>query len=207
MKHSILIILVLSSAILFNCADSDYQSPDLDYIVVTEITDTTARISWNTDEPATGILDYGLTTSYGLTVELTEPATVQSVVLEDLKPGGLYYFRIKVTDDNDNTTTSAKYDFTTTDSVPPVLSNLAWTEGADQIELSWDVDEQVTTRLDYGLTDEYGSFLTDDELKESFQFLVETLDSATIYHFQITLTDQSDNVFVSEDFSIGTLSL
>jgi phosphodiesterase/alkaline phosphatase D-like protein len=205
MKYTFIIILIVTAAFWCGCADSDFQSPDLRNFEVGEITDTSASISWTTDEPATGLVDYGRSTSYGLSVEQPDLMKAHSVKLENLFPGGLYFFRIKVTDENDNTTTSARYDFTTTDSAPPVLSNLTLTAKMDGIDISWDVDELVTARIDFGPTTEYGSFLTDEVLKKSHQFLVEGLDPATTYHFQITLTDRSENVFISGDLPIDTL--
>ena len=55
---------------------------------------TSATITWDTDEPATSNLAYGLTSSYGSTVYDPSLETSHSVELDGLAPGTLYHFEV-----------------------------------------------------------------------------------------------------------------
>ena len=63
--------------------------------VVASTTDTTALITWTTNEPATGQIRYGTSTSYTATSTLqTIPALSHSQMLSGLMPDTLYHFAI-----------------------------------------------------------------------------------------------------------------
>ncbi len=52
-------------------------------------------VSFETTSPCTLFVDYGLTPSYGLTVEDTTFSAKHSITLEGLLPGGLYHYRVR----------------------------------------------------------------------------------------------------------------
>ena len=75
---------------------------------------TRARISWSTDEPAIGSVEYGTTTDF----ELGQVATVSGgqqfdVLLDNLLPSTTYYFRISAEDANGNIVQSMTSQFVT----------------------------------------------------------------------------------------------
>ncbi len=79
--------------------------------------DTTATITWTTDENASSQVEYGLTTSYGnQTVEsdTTPRVTSHSVALSGLNACTLYHYRVKSTDGSTNTVTGTDNTFSTT---------------------------------------------------------------------------------------------
>ncbi len=84
--------------------------------------DTTCTISWNLDQPATGYIEYGTTTAYGLQTTF-EPSylTYHSQVISGLTEGTTYYYRIVSVDASGN---GAEYagDFDTTGSLPAPTS-------------------------------------------------------------------------------------
>lgn len=73
-----------------------YGNKEITDIQVSEITTTTAKISWKTGLESTGQVNYGLTTDYGKTTELTTAGTSHSIILTDLTKGSTYHFRIIV---------------------------------------------------------------------------------------------------------------
>jgi hypothetical protein len=80
------------------------------------ITSRSAIITWQTDEPATSVLDYGETTAYGQRITETNPVTNHSATLTGLKAGRTYHFRVSNTDKSGNgPTTSADITFRTKD--------------------------------------------------------------------------------------------
>jgi peroxiredoxin len=67
-------------------------------ISVTNVTETAATITWSTNQPARGQLEYGTTTSYGNSTPLSGELTSHKAVLSGLSPNTTYHYRIKVQD-------------------------------------------------------------------------------------------------------------
>jgi RHS repeat-associated protein len=88
---------------------------------VVNITTSSATITWNTNEPTTTQVQYGLTPAYGGFEPLTPSAplaTEHSVVLTGLTPGTVYYFRTYSIDEAGNHAYCSGLTFTTAQSVP-----------------------------------------------------------------------------------------
>lgn len=82
---------------------------------------TNMYIKWDTNEPATSQVDYGLTTSYGnTTAEDMALVTSHSVQLLGLQPSTTYHFRVRSYDNARNVAVSGDYTFTTAASDNPV---------------------------------------------------------------------------------------
>ncbi len=61
---------------------------------LSDIVPTVATVTWTTDEPATGHIEYGQTSSHGsVTATETEPGTEHETVLLGLKAGMQYHFQ------------------------------------------------------------------------------------------------------------------
>jgi uncharacterized surface anchored protein len=69
---------------------------------IAEVTQTTAVITWGTDQQTIGYVDYGLTKTLGRVRPrgTPAPATSHQVTLDSLTPGTLYYFRVRSTSPN-----------------------------------------------------------------------------------------------------------
>lgn len=65
---------------------------------VTAATSTTLTVEWDTDEPSTGTVEYGLDTGYGNQVADTTPATHHAATLTGLSPETTYHIRVAATD-------------------------------------------------------------------------------------------------------------
>lgn len=76
---------------------------------------TSATISWQTNEASDSSVDYGPTSSYGLTVSKSERVTQHQVVLSSsfLQPLTTYHFRVHSTDASGNKQDGADQTFTT----------------------------------------------------------------------------------------------
>lgn len=121
----------------------DRTAPTISGRTATNITGGTARITWTTNEPATSLVEYGLTTSYGSSTAL-DPAlvTAHSVTLTGLAPNTTYNYRVHSTDAAGNERISANSTFRTAaapDTTPPsVPTGLTATAiSSTQINLSW----------------------------------------------------------------------
>ena len=101
------------------------------------VTQNSAEISWQTDEPATGILEYGASASYGQTVQVDSLKTHHAVTLHNLQPATLYHYRVACSDELSNGPThSADMTFETAseDAVPVSLSDQSAGPGS-QVEV------------------------------------------------------------------------
>ena len=82
--------------------------------VSTNVSQTQCIISWQTDEPATSVIEYGLTGSYGTTNRLAGAlSTTHTMTLSSLTPGLKYHFRLRSADSVSNETVTADLTFDT----------------------------------------------------------------------------------------------
>jgi hypothetical protein len=92
-------------------------TPDTTPPVITNVdsdpSDTTATITWTTDESSDSEVQYGLTTSYGNSESSTSMVTAHSIELTGLTPETTYHYKVISTDASDNTAESGDYTFTT----------------------------------------------------------------------------------------------
>jgi hypothetical protein len=123
---------------------TDTTPPVISAVTSSSITTSSATISWTLDEPATGQVQYGTTTSYGLfSIKETSFAySAHSQQITSLTPGTQYYYRVISTDASGNTATSPNYSFATlqatgTTAQPgrpfpaPVITNTVTVSGVD----------------------------------------------------------------------------
>lgn len=95
---------------------------------VTDITEHTAVISWNTDDPTTTHLEYGWSTYSPEVVEQLVPATSHAVELTGLIPGMSYFFDIEATNTNGQLLVVPRKYFSTLPpgSDPPVITGMVF---------------------------------------------------------------------------------
>ncbi len=73
-----------------------------------------AGITWTTDEPTTGRVEYGISTAYGQTSDMSSAlALSHSVSLSNLSSATIYHFRVKAENATGDITYSADQTFTT----------------------------------------------------------------------------------------------
>jgi hypothetical protein len=142
-KIALLIITVLLAALLAGCGEDDKTSPVISSVSAYVTTASTATISWTTDEKATSLVEYGTTTSYGMSSVLdANLVTSHSVALTDLTADTTYHFRVKSSDSSGNWATSGDATFDTSSILAlPVFTRLS---------------EQTITRYEY---DENGKLI------------------------------------------------
>ncbi|MFN0158705.1 MAG: immunoglobulin domain-containing protein [Bacteroidota bacterium] len=79
-------------------------------------------ISWNTDEPATGRVDYGLTPVFELgSVSHSNRSLAHSLLFQGLQQNTLYYYRIISADSTGNVRTSDAFTATTLTATIPII--------------------------------------------------------------------------------------
>lgn len=94
---------------------ADETPPDI-LDIKTNPNSTSAIIIWETNEPGSSYVEYGLTGAYGLEAAETNTdprVTNHAMTLSNLKACARYFFRVTSTDANDNPTVSAQKTFFT----------------------------------------------------------------------------------------------
>ncbi len=113
----------------------DTIPPIIANVSVTSKSETKAVISWTTNEPSSGQVEYGLTTDYGSTATSeTELTTTHSVTLTELQPNTSYNYRVKSKDKAGNEALSANYTFVTPAPKSPYVLELQWLEWGRRTE-------------------------------------------------------------------------
>ena len=101
-------------------AAPDTTPPSISAVNANSITNSSATISWTTNESATGRVEYGVSTAYGQSSPtVTNLTTSHSITLTGLAPSTIYYFRVHSSDAAANAAVSGQSSFTTTTTAPP----------------------------------------------------------------------------------------
>jgi hypothetical protein len=112
---------VVSQDNTFTTAQSGSVAVDIISIVISDVTDKSATISWTTSRPADSKVEYWTVGSAIQTSALQAFVNQHSLVLQGLNKLTKYYFHIKSVDENGNQGISGDADFTTTDTVISAL--------------------------------------------------------------------------------------
>lgn len=91
----------------------DTIAPELSNIAVSNITATSATLSWTTDEGSTSVVNYGLTSFYGSSTGDAAHVTRHSVLLSGLSAETTYHYRVSSADAANNVTTGTDGTFAT----------------------------------------------------------------------------------------------
>ena len=98
----------------------DITPPNISGISVGNLTDTSALISWDTNEPANSAVDFGIDTFYGTSVFNGAYLNSHEIDLINLERNTTYHYRVGSTDLSGNEATSSDFVFTTTNLGPDV---------------------------------------------------------------------------------------
>ncbi len=191
-------------------APSDSTPPVLSAIASSAITQTSATITWTTNENADSQVQYGLSTSYGSsTARNASLVTSHSQSISGLTANTLYHYRVLSRDAAGNFASSSDYTFRTSapaDTTPPVISGVN-SSGITRTgaTISWNTNEAADSQVDYGTTASYGNStaLNDNRTTSHVQSL-SGLTADTLYHYRIRSRDEDGNLALSGDFTFTT---
>ena len=106
----------ISSVLIVNSFTVTETTPPVISNLLANPSDTSATISWTTDEVSSSKVEYGLVSTYGFQTtesDLTPRVTTHSIALSNLKPCARYYYRVRSVDGFTNSTTSSGSSFIT----------------------------------------------------------------------------------------------
>jgi len=110
-----ILLCVLSVTTITHAQSSDQTPPEIANVQVVNNSETSITITWETDEDADSLVNYGLKEDYGI-VRIPETDRVQhSMTLDELEPGRVYHFRVVSADEEGNQGISADYKVQTGD--------------------------------------------------------------------------------------------
>ena len=200
-----------SSSVSFSWSGGgDTTPPVISSVSAGSISSSGATITWTTDEAGDSQVEYGLTTSYGLSTSLDASlVTSHSVSLAGLNANTLYHYRVKSKDASGNLAVSGDFTFTTTageDVTPPVISSVAATSiTSSGATITWTTNENSDSQVEYGLTTNYGNATPlNTSLVTSHSESLSGLSANTLYHYRVKSKDASGNLAVSGDFTFTT---
>jgi cysteine-rich repeat protein len=114
-------------------------APVISNIQVTNITQTSARVQWDTTTSSNSTVNYGTTVSYGSNGTNASSVTAHLINLTGLTKGTTYHFRVRSTDAYTQEAVSGDGTFATlADTTPPAnVTNFTASPGDQQNSLSW----------------------------------------------------------------------
>ena len=187
----------------------DTTAPLIQNILVQIPAPTRAVVSWTTDEPADGTIDFGTTPAFGQTRTSTNGLqTVHQVELNPLIPETTYYYRIRSRDAYGNLAVTDNFTFITPpDTIPPIMQNVRIENiGLRSAEIAWETDEPADSRVQWGTTRQYGATAGDSLLGKTHRLLLRDLEPNTMYHVRASSRDTYGNEAVSENLTFRTLA-
>ncbi|MFA6146357.1 MAG: DUF2341 domain-containing protein [Patescibacteria group bacterium] len=99
----------------------DETPPVVSNIKVSDIKETSAVVTWTTDERATSLIDYGLTSAYTNTAhDSLTLATNHQITLSNLTKGTVYHYQVLSQDSSSNLRKSSDVTFTTLGGIVPI---------------------------------------------------------------------------------------
>lgn len=191
-------------------AAGDTTAPVISGVAGSNITVSSATITWATNENSDSQVEYGTTTGYGTSSALNSTLTTShSQGLAGLTSSTLYHYRVKSRDAAGNLATSNDFTFTTSavpDTTAPVISGVGSSSvSSNSAAISWTTNEAADTQVEYGTTTGYGaSTVLNSSLATSHSQGLTGLTASTLYHYRVKSRDAAGNLATSNDYTFTT---
>lgn len=175
-------------------------------IEISDITYTSALISWVTGDSTKEEVQYGTSTSYGQSVagKSLSFTTNHTVKLEDLKIGTRYHFRIVATSSDGEVIRSSDLTFTTLDT-PKFTKISASTVDANKVDIFWDTNTATSGTVSYTKSGETKALTVGTSVRSiKHTTSIEGLIGSSDYTYTITATDEHGDQVTSAVQSFKT---
>lgn len=176
-------------------------SPPLISDVATITTPDTATITWNTNEPATSLVEYGKDVGAGISYELAMKKDLglvkeHTVVIKSLPPDTSYNFQVVSEDFFGNIEVARNFTFKTKKPPPPpappapppapVLANITVSAASPtSVKITWETDISATSQVLFGVKSGDLSQITleSQTLTKGHSRILQELAPGTVYYF------------------------
>ncbi len=185
-------------------------APVISDVTAGNITATAAAVSWTTDQPASGQVDYGTTTAYGTSSALnTALSTSHSQALGPLVQGTVYHYRVRSKNAAGIEAISPDATFTTATMPAPLITGItAGNITTNSAVVSWQTDQPADGEVLFGTTTAYGSSTTyNPALANNHSQQLSGLAMGTLYHYQIRSANSAGSMALSPDATFTTTTV
>ncbi len=191
-------------------------TPVISDVTISEVGETTAKVSWKTNIEANSNVDFGESTQYGGSQGSAQMTTDHIVTLIGLSPKTVYHISARSIDKFGNVANGSDMTFTTTadTEAPQILnakSEITSTGTGENVKfqliVSWETNEPATSKVEYGtgMGDTYDSSSKEDlSLNVTHTIIVNDLRPNSLYHFRIKSADRANNTAYSDDYTFTT---
>nr|ADI17499.1 hypothetical protein [uncultured bacterium HF0130_06E03] len=166
--------------------------------------DASATISWETDEEATGEIEFGTTTDLGTIRSLSSTAKNHEATLTNLEPGKTYFYTVSTYDLSNNGPANTDTLTFSTDDQPdldsPIIASLQSLVADSSATLAWETDEVSDSFVKFGVDSlllEYNIGDTEDVTEHSVTLT--GLTPNTKYFYLVGSTDRANNPSTESD--------
>lgn len=192
----------------------DLTPPTISSVTSSNLTSSSARITWTTNEASDSQVEYGLTTTYGTTTTLnSSQVTSHTVDLVGLSSSSTYHYRVKSKDASNNLSMSSDATFATSapaDVTAPVISGVGTSSlSTTSVNINWTTNEAADSQVEFGPTTAYenGSTTLNTSLVTSHTVSLSGLTASTVYHYRVKSRDGSGNLATGSDNNFTTSAL
>jgi hypothetical protein len=200
---------------------STLDGPTISEVTVSQVTNNSATISWQTDQNSDTFVVYSSENDLSNAKEVGSPDLVggsepfnHEYALENLTPGATYHFYVKSTNASEDEAIDDNgeiyFEFTTTDDQDeggPVIDDVDIPLiTSEKGVIYWTTDEAATSKVIYGKTHTLSKGSSESVLLDRSHYIIITdLESDSKYYFKIISQDIYGNETTSDEHSFSTL--
>lgn len=163
-------------------------------------------ISWETDEPASSLVQYGVNSVDEITIGRADERTLfHQVRVSGLTPQQSYVWRVRSVDNAGNAAVSAIQTISTPNS--PFISGFNVTDiTLTSAVVQWNTSTASTTIVEYGTSSaSYTTRLVDENIATNHTVRLSNLQSGTTYFLRVAGVDQAGNLLQSDEKVFATV--
>lgn len=189
----------------------DFTAPAISAITASDLSPTSAVITWTTDELANSTIGYSTDTGYATEFGSITMTTSHSVTLSNLTPGTKYYFRVISSDAVNNKSTaedsSTHFFSTLADTTGPTISDVKSVVGETSAGISWSTTEAADSLVEYSTDDSFSESTSSASLVLGHALTLSGLTNNTTYNYRVKSADSYDNLSTSPEYAFTTTSV
>lgn len=182
---------------------TEEQPVDMTFVSETDITKTTATISWKTDRSTNATIWYGTSeTNLNESQKDTDKATTHEFILKGLEEDTTYYYQIG----SATSLSEEAYSFKTLGDETPVSFSDITVEDItrDSAEISWITNYETKGAIYYSTDDSFSQYVKEDTETVKHSEELEDMLSGMTYYFKIVVESGEDAETESDIYNFTT---
>lgn len=186
-------------------------------ITVSQITTSSAMLSWTANEDTVFQVEYGTTTAYGWVTPAqfgTTYAAGHSIPLTGLAANTTYHFRIRLRDTSSNESVTGDANFATTAPAGgPTISNISVVDiTTASARVTWSTNVGATSQVEYGITTGFGTLVplpASSAYVTSHNILLSGLTQGQTYYYRVRSKNSQgiETISATQQFSAKCISV